>query len=470
MSEHSYFLTEPHATRVKAENPRAKYSNWRESLEEPSGERNTKYGILLSKRQYFALRDKTKWKFQERTTGTHGITCIIPDTGDTVQPEAPVKSGGDRVESYVKTEKGCLTSLEKLAKELDVYIKIVDDNRVVKSSNIIMVRLKFPKVSARESQTRLSIDGKDFTIQTFSRVFGEAIYDSEGRHVISQRSGNNIYIPFTEVKLDAITTVIVEEIVRGFCQSGGEADPSATREDLHEFIKKSMKKLSGTLKGDIAKKEKEAEEYKKKMIGLKRTIERQKFMLKEKDGTQVDHYGRLKKMRNIERFEVADDIIRFHTSEILCKDPTHNRVHALGKFVLEVNFSNNSVKFSNISKLIHTSTSHPYDAPHINNGTACFGTLEGTVQEVIAKYELSATVSILIQFLESVNREDSYGRKIWLWPLVDETKEQWEERIAAERSREGYDEGGAGEHMIDFTTGTKWTPKSSRDSSGDEEE
>ena len=58
-------------------------------------------------------------------------------------------------------------------------------------------------------------------------------------------------------------------------------------------------------------------------------------------------------------------------------------------------------------------------APHVfHNGRPCLGNMTEVIPELVANYEFAALAMVAIQFIESVNVNDSAGMHINKWPVA----------------------------------------------------
>jgi hypothetical protein len=59
------------------------------------------------------------------------------------------------------------------------------------------------------------------------------------------------------------------------------------------------------------------------------------------------------------------------------------------------------------------------NAPHVySDGHACLGNVEDLFPELIAKRDFASALQLAIVFIESVNVNDSAGKKIDHWPVA----------------------------------------------------
>lgn len=138
-------------------------------------------------------------------------------------------------------------------------------------------------------------------------------------------------------------------------------------------------------------------------------------------------FGRLIATPKVEKIEVLEQKISAYTKMLYCVDPRTEISHEIGKFRIEININanrNNSdlVRWFNLTRQTNiTSASDPciMQAPHVQkDGHACLGTAAEIFPELIGKYEFAAAIAIAIQFVESVNTDDSWGANISRWPIA----------------------------------------------------
>ena len=115
--------------------------------------------------------------------------------------------------------------------------------------------------------------------------------------------------------------------------------------------------------------------------------------------------------------------LRVETKELLVEDPRTEKMHVVGRmrFFLPLTENGNSgLHFENLDRTV---LRRP--APHVfRRGNPCQGNMAEMLPELFVHAEYAAIVSIVIQYLESVNVNDSYGREVDQWP--EATDEQIE--------------------------------------------
>lgn len=123
----------------------------------------------------------------------------------------------------------------------------------------------------------------------------------------------------------------------------------------------------------------------------------------------------------IEKVMIRGGKYWIHTTTLYCYHDQHPARYHIGKFVIELNPENTSVKFTgDTPRRSYWSQHDPH--PHVNgtNGYACLGNLAPTIAELCSQYEIYALVMVCLEFLESVNTSDPAGANIIHWDEVDE--------------------------------------------------
>jgi hypothetical protein len=143
--------------------------------------------------------------------------------------------------------------------------------------------------------------------------------------------------------------------------------------------------------------------------------------------TALEEFERILNMPKVVDVAVVDrgdtPNLRVETKELLVEDPRTSTMHVVGRmrFFLPLTESGSSnLYFENLDRTV---LSRP--APHVfRGGNPCQGNMGEMLPELFVHAEYAAITSIVIQYLESVNVNDSYGRDVDQWP--EATDEQIE--------------------------------------------
>lgn len=125
---------------------------------------------------------------------------------------------------------------------------------------------------------------------------------------------------------------------------------------------------------------------------------------------------------SVETIEVLGDELVVKTKSLVSKTLPDTSTRLLGNF--DIRFSPQA---NRMPKVFCTSQ-HPFDGwehPHIpSNGEVCWGNMTESVATFISKAEYSIATQIIIRFLMEPWEEESWGMKIWSWPVhtIDDGK------------------------------------------------
>ena len=121
----------------------------------------------------------------------------------------------------------------------------------------------------------------------------------------------------------------------------------------------------------------------------------------------------------------SDGYIVVQTKEIfanvLAKDNITRR-YRFGEFDISIDVSNGSIRFinrNNVDKR-HSVWGDKCNHPHVNEGgEGCLGNASTLIMDCVDRYQWGVLADILINYLESVNVDDSAGKCYYNWDNVD---------------------------------------------------
>jgi len=130
---------------------------------------------------------------------------------------------------------------------------------------------------------------------------------------------------------------------------------------------------------------------------------------------------------------VGDNKIVYSTSMIYIEEK--GKRYMIGEFSITVDFADGGILFynkTNQGKGVGSNPPPEFDGnttynrhhPHIKeNGKACLGNISEMLGQLIAKYEINTIFLLLVEWLESVNVDDTAGKGIYWWPEATEKGE-----------------------------------------------
>lgn len=128
-----------------------------------------------------------------------------------------------------------------------------------------------------------------------------------------------------------------------------------------------------------------------------------------------------KKVRDI---QIDGEVVTVLTNTIYCEDPRTHRYHEIGEMQIQINLEgkDHGITIRNLTRR-NTSGTGGIHHPHVfEDGRLCFGNSQSRFSSLIAQHQVAQVLWLAIQFLESVNVADAYGKTIDRWPLVPADK------------------------------------------------
>lgn len=168
-------------------------------------------------------------------------------------------------------------------------------------------------------------------------------------------------------------------------------------------------------------------EFQQSIVNAIRSVkesERQLEHLASYRGKTHELYGqefdKLLTVKGVKDMDISNGVITVFTDILYCVDPRSGKRHEIGAFHIKIftDGSNNGVRWNNLTHRIDGNENGMH-APHIfPSGKACLGSAQEIFPELIANYEFAAVAMLAIQFVESVNTDDSAGKYIDKWPIA----------------------------------------------------
>ncbi|MFA6594311.1 MAG: hypothetical protein WCT16_03575 [Candidatus Buchananbacteria bacterium] len=166
--------------------------------------------------------------------------------------------------------------------------------------------------------------------------------------------------------------------------------------------------------------------FSREVINRKRADTSSRFRSREKLLIEFDQLRSMPKIKDVTVYE--DDVISVTTDILYCRNKVTGLLYEIGAFRLDIrpelpiddeDFQDN-IAFTNLTRVIKTGLSQTSQHPHIFNtkDNFCLGNAEEIIPELLSGLEIKALISVMIQFIESVNLDDSAGKELFLWPLA----------------------------------------------------
>lgn len=175
----------------------------------------------------------------------------------------------------------------------------------------------------------------------------------------------------------------------------------------------------GALRHSVAEGRRTVERLRKEFVQAVRTTREAEVRLEGRSPeilarTFGNDYDMLRSMDKVLRVRVTGLGISIYTTTLYCDVPEYGERYEIGRFRIELRFDG-KVRWYNLTRQFEeTGYRH---APHVGrNGKACLGNTEYIFPELIGSGEFAAAGLLAIQFVESVNLSDPWGRSVVYWP------------------------------------------------------
>ena len=160
-----------------------------------------------------------------------------------------------------------------------------------------------------------------------------------------------------------------------------------------------------------------------------RNIVREKENVDKVSDKIVKDLDSIIKLSKVEDLVIENQKFIVKTKPLYMYDDIDDRIFYAGRYTIKFHPTNTNIVIQGDNPRFGFWTRHdPH--PHVGgNGNACFGNVENTIAELVAQSEIYALVTVLIDYLESVNINDSAGSYVKYWDEVDENGEIVEEGL-----------------------------------------
>lgn len=230
----------------------------------------------------------------------------------------------------------------------------------------------------------------------------------------------------------ALCTVLGVDDISGAQEAAKKAEWDKQVKAFIEGSKNATKRELDRIKRLIRDADANVENYKQHIVNEIRKRETallQEPALEEKmnnaEGLLEKELGLIKALDKVADVRLEDGRLKVDTTELYAYDKKDRRYH-IGTMTIDIDVHTANVKFLKLGKNVkgenrgYWNDNDPH--PHVNGGSggACLGNASATIAELCSQYQIYPVVTICINFLENVNIDDSAGRRVRYWNMVDE--------------------------------------------------
>jgi len=220
-----------------------------------------------------------------------------------------------------------------------------------------------------------------------------------------------------------------------------------SQENFVKILMKTQVKILDKAKADLESCQRKARDHQQKLaleIRTAQTLQSNLSKMESDDGGVKERVEKemrtLSLNKNIIKTYVMGNKMIILTKNIYCEDPRSKIIHDIGIFniflKLDPEESGYIVTFFNLKHTV-SGMSERQQAPHVfEHGDPCLGSISETLPQLIGSGEYAVAADLCIQFLQSVNVDDSAGRHIHNWPIYydpsKDKKKPKEDEVASE--------------------------------------
>jgi len=138
----------------------------------------------------------------------------------------------------------------------------------------------------------------------------------------------------------------------------------------------------------------------------------------------TQEFDRLLAVPGVKRVSVKDGLISVFTEHLVTRPLRDGTIRDLGEFRIEIPTNGSGVRVFNLTRNVNGNF-HPHDA---GGNRPCLGNIQDGLAKLVGEYEFAVVAQVMLEFLRTINEDDSYGRRVYDWP------------VAATGQKEGADE------------------------------
>lgn len=138
-----------------------------------------------------------------------------------------------------------------------------------------------------------------------------------------------------------------------------------------------------------------------------------------KYGQEYDKLIQHPKISGID-FDPIAGLFKVNTRTLYAYSEDNGTWHEMGEYVISIR-NDGEIRFYNQTNRVdgHGDRMHH---PHVfSDGNACMGNFTEITADLVAQHEYGTLFTMAIAFLETANEEDSAGRHLYKWPVVEES-------------------------------------------------
>lgn len=270
-----------------------------------------------------------------------------------------------------------------------------------------------------------------------SQLYPCAVLDVDNRPII-QGQKNIIYVHWNALTSVSDAKILVEYLIPEYIKQTKSFIESPDAFNIHKLCDVYKRHMSSRISeaSEIVRQRKyDLDGYKKKVLEASNRLQESQFVvnglnvfLDELEENIKLKFDAARKFKEVENINVSGELIKVLTKNLFYKR-NKTETYFIGKFEITINVKTGNVLFTNLA--IKVNGYNPQmNAPHVwEHGGACLGNLNSELPLSIKDGNLDMAILLCVSFLQSVNESDGAGKYYANWPLVDDGKLKYRNKL-----------------------------------------
>jgi hypothetical protein len=106
-------------------------------------------------------------------------------------------------------------------------------------------------------------------------------------------------------------------------------------------------------------------------------------------------------------------VISVFTEHLFTQELSDHTIRDLGEYRIDIHTNGSGIRIYNLTREIDD---HPHPH-HAGDHKPCLGNIQEGIAKLVASYEFSIVAQIMLQFLQTINEQDTYGKRVFQWPV-----------------------------------------------------
>jgi len=183
------------------------------------------------------------------------------------------------------------------------------------------------------------------------------------------------------------------------------------KKELNKILSENVKRVIHEKESWISNAKQEIEEYQQilrdtysKIPIIQAEINGLNEQSRNMSGKVEQYIKSIKNIKGVDAIAVVEGTLAIKTKPIVIRDVDKPKErYRIGQFIISFDFRRQRIKILNLNK----KENYPYDHPHVNNGSPCWGNIGPEIIKMMANYQIDVLVQVLLQYLSTYNEHSA---------------------------------------------------------------